>query len=77
MNKNKIHLYAEKEGAGITLELNGSGAEMVELIARSTEYLAMKLDMPYEELCKRLAAVIAYTRTFETEIREEDGCNEN
>lgn len=69
---NKIHLYAEKEGADITLELNGSGAEMVELIARTTEYLAKKLDMPYEELCKRLAAVIAYSRTFETEEREED-----
>lgn len=72
MNKNKIHLYAEKEGADITLELNGSSADMVELIARTTEYLAKQLDMPYEELCKRLAAVIAYSRTFETEEREED-----
>ena len=74
MDKNKANIYAEKEGTEITLKLNGSGSEMVELVARATEYLAKQLEIPYEELCKRLAAVIAYSRTFETEEREVNEC---
>ena len=46
MDKNKAYIYAEKEGTEITLKLNGSGSEMVELVARATEYLSKQLEIP-------------------------------